>query len=340
VAGRIVLLSGEHSTLPRAELSALLAVHDPTATLTDLSPTVVRIIPGSDAATDIALRGMALCHAVSDYWGHGDLLDILQTTKCAAGLPGSFAVRAKRTGTDQTLRSRDVEQELGRALADDGHPIDLTFPDQTITAWIHDGIVAVGAQLWDTDRTRFERRVVTDRAHFSPVTMHPRRAATLVHLAQVPTGGRILDPFCGTGGLVLEAALDGFDSWGSDIDDWMVQGTLQTLADAGPEPLAATVFTADIGDVQERVENIDGIATDLPYGRASTTDNEAVGALYQRAFAAFAEILVDGKRAVIGCADLELGRKISEHGFVIEEIHAEYVHKSLTRHYLVARRVA
>lgn len=338
MADRVVLLSGEHSSLPRAELRALLAVHDAAATTTDLTHTVVRVTPGDEAGTDAALRRMALCHSVAVHWGHGDILDAVTAAKCMADGQGSVAVRAERTGKRGTLRTTEVEKEIGQALAEAGHAIDLSAPDRTVTAWIHDDHIVVGERLWDTDRGRYERRVVTDRAHFSPITMHPRRAACLVHLARVAEGGTILDPFCGTGGTAIEAASEGYEVVASDIDDWMVQGTLQALADAGDEPLPGTVFRSDVGDVPDGIDPVDGIVTDLPYGRASTTDYEAVEVLYGRAFTAFAELLAPGRLAVIGCADPGLGRTIAEHGFTIEEEHAEYVHKSLTRHYIVAKR--
>lgn len=338
MADRVVLLSGEHPTLPRAELRRLLAAFDPDASMEDRSPTVIQVSPGDVSATDEALRRMALCHAVSEHWGHGDLLECVEAAAQCADGKGSMAVRASRKGTAQVMHTGDIQKEVGQSLADAGHPIDLNRPDRVVTAWLHDDHVVVGERLWETDRSRFELRLVEERAHFSPISMHPRRAASLVHLAEVPPGGRILDPFCGTGGILLEAAMDGYDAWGSDVDDWMVQGTTQALADAADEPLPGTVFRADIADVPDLVDAVDGIVTDLPYGRASTTELEDVAALYRRSFATFADLLPKGRCAVIGCAEIELGRTIADHGFTIEEEHAEYVHKSLTRHYIVARR--
>ncbi|MHB8606006.1 MAG: TRM11 family SAM-dependent methyltransferase, partial [Thermoplasmatota archaeon] len=48
--------------------------------------------------------------------------------------------------------------------------------------------------------------------------------------ARGPAGARVLDPFCGTGGLALECALVGARVLASDLDARMVAGTAQTLA--------------------------------------------------------------------------------------------------------------
>ncbi len=333
--GLLVRLSGEHATLPRAELHALLDVHAPDAAVAEVHPTVVRVHGGG---IDAALNRMALAHATATHWGSGDLETVTQIVADRADGAGSVAVRCDRDGHDAGWRRMEVERTLGAALAASGHAIDLVAPDRTMVAWMHGDTIAVGELCRDTDRARFTRRHVTDRDHFSPVGMHPRRAASLLHLARVPQGGTVLDPFCGTGGIVLEAALDGCHAVGSDIDPWMVQGTLQALADAGPKPLDGTVFQADVGDVAHLLHPVDGIVTDLPYGRASTTEGEGVGPLYDRAFAVFAQLLPAGRYAVIGCADDALGQRIAEHGFDVTEHHAEYVHGSMTRHYLVARR--
>jgi len=341
---RAVLLSGEHPTLPVAELEALLAVHDPRATV-QAQGLVAVVQPGDPAATDAAIARMALAHEWAELWaqapetpeGLAHLVGLVRATARKLD-PATAAVASERRGTAKAVERSAVEKGLGGALADAGHAIDLSAPALTVAAWLLDGRIVAGRRLGTIDRGLYETRCSYDRAHFSPVSLHPRRAASLLHLARVPPGGRVYDPFCGTGAFVLEAALEGYDTWGSDLDSFMAQGTLQTLADSGPEPLAGTVFVADIGDAPAMAGQVDGIVTDLPYGRSSGTHGEDMAPLYQRAFAAFAALLPEGGRAVIGHADPTLLAGIEAHGFTVAERHAEQVHRSLVRHYAVVIR--
>jgi tRNA (guanine10-N2)-dimethyltransferase len=339
---RAVLLSGEHPSLPAAELRALLDVHDPGAGVT-LEGLVAVVQPQDPAGTDLALSRMALAHEWGDMWAQApetaDGLAHLQALLPPASMPaGSVAVRSERRGTGKGLDRAAVERGLGSALSQAGRAVDLRAPDHTVFAWLLDGRIACGLRRGLNDRGAFEGRISDERAHFSPVSLHPRRAASLLHLARVPPGGRVYDPFCGTGGFVLEAALEGYDAWGSDLDAFMVQGTLQTLADAGPEPLAGTVFVADIADAPHLAGPVDGIVTDLPYGRGSSTDGEPLRELYTRAFAAFEDLLPQGRFAVIGHPDAALLAGVEAFGFEVLERHAEPVHRSLVRHYAVLRR--
>lgn len=340
---RAVLLSGEHPTLPEADLRALLAVHDPAATVDRTFDRVAMVLPGHEAACDAGLRRMALARAWGAMWA--DVPDdpralgalAMQVRERAAAWCGgarpTVAVRPVRTGADKSPNAEEVARRLGQALADAGHPIDLKSPGLEVFAWFTEGRLLVGRLGGTIDRTRYEGRIAERRAHFSPVVLHPRRAASLVHLAQVPPGGRVLDPFCGTGGIVLEAALDGLDAWGSDIDPKMVQGTLQALANDGPEALDGTAFVADAAEAPALVPGVQAIVTDLPYGAASTTRGEDVAALYHRAFAAWAEALPHGARVVAGAPSMELLERAADGAFDIEAMHEEFVHRGLTRHY-------
>lgn len=340
---RAILLSGEHPTLPAAELRALLDVHDPRATV-QLQGLVAVVVPGDPAGTDAALSRMALAHEWGELWAQAPeteagLAHLAGLVRASAKWgEGTAAVASQRRGSGKALDRSAVERALGTALSDAGHAIDLAAPATVVFAWLLDGRIVAGLRRGVNDRGRFEARASDERDHFSPVSMHPRRAASLLHLARVPPGRRVYDPFCGTGGFVLEAALEGYDAWGSDLDAFMVQGTLQTLADAGPEPLAGSVVVADIGAAPLLVERVDGIVTDLPYGRASGTEGEELRGLYQRAFAAFAALLPPGGRAVVGHPDPDLLFGVEAHGFRVEERHAERVHRSLTRHYAVLLR--
>lgn len=337
-----VLLSGEHPTLPAAELRALLAVHDPHATVQHDGGPIAIVQPGHPDATQAALCRMALAHAWGDLWATAPeseqglhRLEVLVPAVAPQG--GSVAVVAERRGPDKTLERALVERALGGVLKASGLAIDLRAPTHTVFAWLAGGRITLGLRRGLVARGEPEARTSDARAHFSPVSMHPRRAASLLHLARVPPGGRVLDPFCGTGAFVLEAALEGYDAWGSDLDRFMVSGTMQTLTDAGPVPLEGQVFRADIGDVPDLVDGVDGIVTDFPYGRASSSHDEGLAALYDRAFASFARVLRPGGHAVVGLAQPELLPDLAPHGFLEVERHVERMHRSLTRHFVVAR---
>ncbi|MCA1819900.1 MAG: hypothetical protein ABR562_02735 [Thermoplasmatota archaeon] len=338
---RAALLSGEHATLPAAELRALCDVHAPGATLA-----VRGLVAHAEAGAglDAALSRMALLFGWGEPWGEADdspqgLAELADVARRRTDGVGAAAVVTERRGRDKSPRAREAERTLGAALAAAGHAIDLGNPAVVVYAWLLDGRIHVGRRLGVGGRSAFEARVSDARSHFSPVSLHPRRAASLLHLARVPLRGTVYDPFCGTGAFVLEAALEGYKVLASDLDSFMVQGTLQTVTDVPPEPLDVEAFVADVGDTPDLVGLVDGIVTDLPYGRASSTDREDVGALYGRAFRAFAALLPEGGHAVVGHADPALVPDQPAPGLAVVERHQEYSHKSLTRHFAVVKRV-
>src|SRR5712664_629486 len=58
--------------------------------------------------------------------------------------------------------------------------------------------------------------------HAYPARMHPLTAARLVQRL-VPPRGRVLDPFCGSGTVLVEARLAGRDAMGSDLNPLAVK---------------------------------------------------------------------------------------------------------------------
>lgn len=330
-----VLLSGEHATLPAAELEALLAVHAPNAEMSLHGLLAV----AQGAGVEAGLRRMAMATEWGRLWAmlppEAQPQDVADAIAVHADGNGTFAVRWQRRGAGKASGGQAFAGAAGRALVDAGHAINLENPKRTLAIWFLPEAVAV-VEVRGT-RPIFSARVVEERSHFSPVSLHPSWSSALLHLARAKPGARVLDPFCGTGGIVLEAALEGYDAWGSDLDAWMVQGTLCTLADAGPDPLDGTVFEADIGQVPRLVERVDAVVTDLPYGRASGTEGEPIGTLHDRALAAFHRVLSRGGRAVVGHADATALRA-QAHGFEVEATFEQFVHKSLTRRFVVLRK--
>ncbi len=86
----------------------------------------------------------------------------------------------------------------------------------------------------------------------------PKLAQIIINLAvgdaNPQHGGVILDPFCGTGVVLIEASLMGFDIYGSDLEPRMVEYSqknlewMLSLPDSRVTPVNDTVFHLETGD--------------------------------------------------------------------------------------------
>ena len=121
----------------------------------------------------------------------------------------------------------------------------------------------------------------------------PRMARTLVNIANAQEGEVMLDPFCGTGGILIEAGLLGIHAVGSDFDPLMIMGSRQNSADASL--ILGDATQLPIGD-----STIDTVVTDFPYGQSvcirktDTMDNLYAGSLDE-----IRRVLKPGRRAVV-----------------------------------------
>jgi tRNA G10 N-methylase Trm11 len=101
-----------------------------------------------------------------------------------------------------------------------------------------------------------------------------RFARALVNL--VPAARSVLDPCCGAGSIVLEAAALGLDAYGVDWKPAMVGMTRENVAHFG--------YAADVVQADSRVHHqaADAIVTDLPYGHAIEADEPTIRAILER----------------------------------------------------------
>jgi len=84
--------------------------------------------------------------------------------------------------------------------------------------------------------------------------MMPRLARALVNISLIRPGEKLLDPFSGTGGIVLEASLVGAYGIGSDIDPFMADGSRKNVPGAG-------IVRADTRCLPFRDASIDAVVT-------------------------------------------------------------------------------
>jgi tRNA (guanine10-N2)-dimethyltransferase len=256
--------------------------------------------------------------------------------------PGSDTVRVRARDVRGTagVSTAEAERELGAVLVERGFEVDLDAPDHELRALFAGGSDDADADAdgdgagvcllgWLTvapERT-FADRAPGERPFFQPGSMDPGLARALVNLAGARPGARLLDPMCGTGGLLIEAALVGADPVGLDAQHKMVRGSRRNLAWAGCE---AGLVRGDAARPPFPEGAFDAVVFDAPYGRQSKVVGRDLVADALRAAADLAP------RGVL-VADRSYREAALAAGWTVEETFRRRVHRSLTRHVHVLR---
>jgi tRNA (guanine10-N2)-dimethyltransferase len=242
----------------------------------------------------------------------------------------TFRVRSRGLGID--VDEHGLEGALGADFGRTGR-VDLEAPSIDFRLLVGEEFV-LGRVMHRVDRARLEATKVARRSFSLPISLHPKYARALVNLSRVPMAGKVLDPFCGTGGILWEAAAIGLRPFGFDRDRNMVMGCRSVHHDAEVED---RLVIADVGHLPVQPGSVHGIATDPPYGRASSTMGESLERLYSRAFDSFATVL---PRRAIASVVLPSERiiEMGESRMDLIEQHSLRVHRSLVRHFCVFAR--
>jgi tRNA (guanine10-N2)-dimethyltransferase len=330
----LFVLSGEDSTMPRGELEALVETYAPGGVIRMLDRRVA-ILDGavdpmiiSRRAAYIRLGGVHIGSAEAD--GEDDFMGLDFEL-----LPrfGSFAARIYDfTGT---ARGPDMEAELGHAVKEHfpSSTVSLDSPELLIVGVIAGGGLQVcGAHASAVRRDWFKRRP-RSRPFFHPSVLYPKFARLLVNLAHVREGETLLDPYCGTASVLVEAGLIGMQSVGVDISKRMCEGALKNLRHLGVED--ASVAKGDARFLP--VGRVDGVATDLPYGRASSTHRRSPEDIVEDLLDALERVLPTGRYCCVVHLD---GVEIPvRRGFEVAQEHKVYIHRQMTRTVTLLRRV-
>lgn len=213
--------------------------------------------------------------------------------------------------------------------------VDLGNPDLWIRGVITNGGLFLFSRGFQTDRSAFSSRRPKSRPYFHPGVLDPKLSRAFVNLSRVRSGDIFADPFCGTGGFLIEAALMGCRVCGMDLDPRMISGAARNL---GHYMLDADLIHCNAMEMP--LDKAQGISTDPPYGRGTSTMGEGVRAILAGFFREGHRILDRGS-FLCTAAPLELkpGELALEAGFAVREEHNMRVHKSLTRSIVVAEKV-
>lgn len=178
----------------------------------------------------------------------------------------SFRVTTKRYG-DHAFTSVDVQRAAGAALVDRyGCRVDLEDYDLDVRVDIFQQSCVVALQLTRQSLCNRYHRVYTPRP-----ALRANVAYAMLHLAAIqPAAGPVLDPFCGTGSLPIEAAqvYAGLSLYASDRSPKAVAGTRLNVAAAGLPPDALHLKEADATCLDQEYpdQRFQAIVADPPYG--------------------------------------------------------------------------
>lgn len=254
-------LAGENIDLSKEELKGFLRSQDIKETVEMKD----RICLSSSHPSQLKRLGMV--HQVSE------LIDRRKDLKTNYRPESSFAVRTTDlTGEADTEK---MEEKLGKYLTTEENEVELENPEEVINLYIFEDEYFVSRRILDIDRGLFKARKNQERPFSSPVSLDPVLARVMVNLSEVSAGGKILDPFCGTGGILIEAGLCGILPCGADIQEEMVSGARENLENYGI--LNHDIKHSDIKNIEENFENeFEGVITDLPYGQSSKKEGKPV----------------------------------------------------------------
>ena len=216
---------------------------------------------------------------------------------CAAlrpvATPPAFSVTAsfvgKRNYTTAELKRATAE----RIAVSHGwrYQPDDALADLNLRLFIEHDVASVGVRL---GKTPLHERAYK-QAHVAG-SLKPPVAAALIALAGVEPGMRVVDPCCGAGTILVEAAQRGAVVQGGDRDATAVVSARRNLAAAG---VVATIGRWDAAALPLAAGSVDRIVANLPWGRQVVPDI-ALARLYRRSCAEMRRVLApDGRVALL-----------------------------------------
>jgi tRNA (guanine10-N2)-dimethyltransferase len=345
VARLFFLLSGEHDSLPVSELRAILETEGYEYEISEKLDQLIRL--EADLGCTEALRDRAaftrMC-ALELFNCEARMNSIVKAMRLtdlnkAIGVDETFAVRVKHVREySSQVNGMALERKLGELILEKmmSARVNLRRPDKMFVGVLTSEKFVFGLKLAEVAPRPFVERCPRKKPFFHPSAMQPKLARCMVNLARPKAGNLILDPFCGTGTMLVEAALTGYRVLGLDVQRRMVKGTVKNLAHFKVRPEG--VIVADARSLP--MTKTDCVVTDPPYGISSSTLKRSTSQLVEQLLSSVGGLLNKGQRI---CMAAPKTLKIARIGVVLGyrhlESHLVYVHRSLTREVVVFEKV-
>lgn len=205
--------------------------------------------------------------------------------------------------------------------------VDLEHSQTRIEIIVTEEKIFVGKVLKEIPH-EFHKRRPQSWPEKHPTTINPKLARACVNLTGIPVGKVLVDPFCGLGGILIEAGLMRFNTVGYDISSKILLKCEKNL-----DYFKIRRFHLEKRDSTHLNNLLDYVVTDLPYGKGSKV-SEKIEDLYSNFLKTLWNIL-RYKAVLIFPSFINHKKLLNDTDFIVENEFNIYVHKSLSRNIVV-----
>ena len=241
----------------------------------------------------------------------------------------NFAVRVKRFNSK--IDTVETEKKAGTLILAncDNVSVKLREPKSLIRIASFENQLYIAIERIKLNKKHFQDAKPHKRPFFHPGSMSPKLARCMVNLSRVKEGQLLLDPFCGTGGILIEAGLIGCKVLGSDIYWKMKNGSAINLEHYGITDYRT--FNIDVRELK-MYEKVNSVVTDPPYGKSTTTGGIEGDGIFKEFFISIYDNMSDDAYLCMASPHyVDLQPIADEVGFEIVEQYGIKMHRSLTR---------
>jgi len=336
------LLKGDHPTLPEAEVRAIMEAEGYDYNLKRGAPQILRCRATLQSCEAVSRRALYTHICAEEIFNSEDreaaIISAIREVNFKKLLePGErFSLRIRRVrGSSPDINIAGLRNDIGKLIKTQTRAsLNLDRPKVKFLGVFSKGEFFFVKILYEVKGRPMERRA-KNREFFHPSTLQPKLAGCMVNLTRVKPPQPLLDPFCGSGAILIEARVLGCSPIGMDISSAMAMGSMRNLGNFN-ENFHGLV----VGDARRMpFLEISAIATDPPYGRTSSTRGVKVADLYNDFLNEVSEHLTKGGYLCMGSPRaLKVTEVAKEAGFKPVESHLIPVHDNLTRDVAVFRR--
>ena len=332
----LCIQSQEHPKLPQCELKAVIECEEMEATLNVITEGLVIVSGISEENIDeyyqILTRRLGYTHEVHQILKTSNVSDFdedILSLDWQDYIDENFAVRVKRFNSD--IDTVAFERNAGALILEKCNNIKVRLknPNSLVRLVAFKDIIYIAIEKYHLDKKHFEDIKPHKRPFFYPGSMSPKLARCMVNLSRVKAGQLLLDPFCGTGGILIEAGLIGCKVVGSDVNWKMKNGSAINLDYCGIKDYRT--FHLDVRELK-MYEKVASVVTDPPYGISTSTGDIDGDDIFKEFFhAIYDNMAEDAYLCMASPHYVDLNPMIDEVGFELVEQYSIKMHRSLTR---------